>query len=270
MAKGDAAKRTVKNEIRCSCVKFSPSGESFSCSTNQGLLIYSLDPTLAFEPFDIHEDVTPDRIQELLINEDFSRALVYSLHLNEVQYIKKALSMIPLNQIKVIAKDVPRLFLSRLLQVLCDQLTKTPYLEYYICWCLVLLQYNGEYIRSNPRRYISVLRNLQKVLNVHYTQTQKIYDQNLYLLRYLTKTEGIEETSFEKAPIPEPEEAPSEDVEMKETKPTVDSEDDELIHQVVLSESSVDVMSMSEEESESESEASSDSDSESSSSSSSD
>lgn len=105
---------------------------------------------------------------------------------------------------------------------------------------------------------------------MHYTQTQKIYDQNLYLLRYLTKTEGMEETSFEKAPIPEPEEAPSEDVEMKETKQTVDSEDDELIHQVVLSESSVDVMSMSEEESESESEASSDSDSESSSSSSSD
>ena len=105
---------------------------------------------------------------------------------------------------------------------------------------------------------------------MHYTQTQKIYDQNLYLLRYLTKTEGIEETSFEKASIPESEEPPSEDVEMKETKQTVDSEDDELIHQVVLSESSVDVMSMSEEESESESEASSDSDSESSSSSSSD
>ncbi|KAK8793424.1 hypothetical protein WA158_004783 [Blastocystis sp. Blastoise] len=184
---GDAAKRNVKNEIRCSTVHFSPSGETFSCATNQGLLIYSLDPSLSFEPFDIQEDITPSSITIALNNQDYSKALIYSLHLNETEYIKICLSSIPLSQVTAITNTIPRLFLVRFLQIICDQINSTPYLEYYIIWCLTIFKVHGEYIRANNRKYISVLRNVQRVLTTHYQQNQKISDQNKYLLNYLTK-----------------------------------------------------------------------------------
>ena len=69
--KGDGAKRSLREEIYCNAVKFAPSGELFAAASSQGLMIFSLDPSLAFDPFDLHEDVTPDAVNYALAGEDY-------------------------------------------------------------------------------------------------------------------------------------------------------------------------------------------------------
>ena len=148
-------------------------------------MVYSLDPTLTFDPFDLNEDVTPDSIRYAIAGEEWSKALVYSLHLNEEECIRRVLQSVPFDQVQIVCMEVPRFFLARLLQLLCTQVQQTIYLEYYITWILWLLRTHGEYLRANPRRYMSVMRTIQKCLIEHYNNCREAADSNMYTLQYL-------------------------------------------------------------------------------------
>lgn len=190
MLKGDGAKRSLRDEIYCNAVKFSPSGDAWAAASSQGLMVYTLDPSLTFDPFDLDEDVTPASIRYALAGEEWSKALIYALHLNEEAYIRTVLRSVPFDQIQVVCGDVPRLFLTRLLQVLCVQTQETIYLEYYVTWILWVLRVHGEYMRKNPRRYVSVMRAVQKCLLEHYNNCKNSADSNMYTLQYLGEVCG--------------------------------------------------------------------------------
>ena len=59
VTKGDFSKRRVSPQIDVHSVQFCPTGRSWSAATTEGLLIYSLDNTLTFDPIDLDTDVTP-------------------------------------------------------------------------------------------------------------------------------------------------------------------------------------------------------------------
>jgi periodic tryptophan protein 2 len=42
-------------EIRTKCIQFSPSGRAYAVASTEGLLIYSIDETLVFDPFELGE-----------------------------------------------------------------------------------------------------------------------------------------------------------------------------------------------------------------------
>lgn len=203
--KGDGAKRSTKEEIYCNCVKFSPAGDIWAAATSQGLMIYSLDPTLSFDPFDLKEDVTPDSIKYAIAGEEWSKALIYSLHLNEEDSIQLVLQSVPFSQIQTVCVDIPRLFLARLFQALCKQLASTAYIEYYLAWIVWLLKLHGEYLRINLRRYTPVLRSIQKCLLEHYNLCKNTSDMNMYSLRYLSEICGKELMEEEKEAVEEKE-----------------------------------------------------------------
>ena len=92
--------------------------------------------------------------------------------------------------IQVVSSEVPRLVLARLLQVLCEETRTTPYLEYYVCWLTWLLKLHGQYLRANPRRYMSVLRMVQKCVLEHYNACRSLADSTIYTLRFLSETSG--------------------------------------------------------------------------------
>lgn len=50
----------MRPEVRCTCVQFSPTGLSFAVASTEGLLVYSVDDSLVFDPFELGEDVTPE------------------------------------------------------------------------------------------------------------------------------------------------------------------------------------------------------------------
>ena len=70
--------------------------QSWAVGTNEGLLIYSLDQKLTFNPYDLTESVTPDAILEALTAQELNRALTMSLKLNELSVIQHVIEAIPL------------------------------------------------------------------------------------------------------------------------------------------------------------------------------
>ena len=71
-----AVKRKTKLAIRVKCVKFSPDGTSFACATTEGLIMYSLQQDMVFNPIDIDENVTMDNIIIMVKEEQHMTALL--------------------------------------------------------------------------------------------------------------------------------------------------------------------------------------------------
>jgi len=56
VASGAASlKRKAHPELRCKALQFSPGGRQFAVATTEGLVQYSLDDTLVFDPFELGE-----------------------------------------------------------------------------------------------------------------------------------------------------------------------------------------------------------------------
>jgi periodic tryptophan protein 2 len=56
---GDMFIRRFRQEARTKCVRFSPTGRAWAAASTEGLLIYSLDETVTFDPFELSIDLKP-------------------------------------------------------------------------------------------------------------------------------------------------------------------------------------------------------------------
>lgn len=99
--KGDFAARKTKPEVRVYSVKFSPSNQSWAAATTEGLLIYSLDKGVVFDPYYLSLEVTPKTIRDCLKAEEYSTSLVLALKLNEQKLIQEVVEQIPHHQSKL-------------------------------------------------------------------------------------------------------------------------------------------------------------------------
>ena len=80
---------------------FAPSlylGRQFAATTTEGLLVYSLDNSLTFDPFDLTLEITPKLVRETLQREEWSSALMLSFRLNETRLIQEIVESIPFEQ----------------------------------------------------------------------------------------------------------------------------------------------------------------------------
>lgn len=62
-------------------------GRSWAAASTEGLVVYSLESDIVFDPFQLDCDVTTERIQQASSNRDHTKALLMSLRLNEPQLI---------------------------------------------------------------------------------------------------------------------------------------------------------------------------------------
>ena len=62
---GDLSTRRVRPAIRVTSLKFSPTSSAFAAASTEGILIYSVDDTMMFDPFDLDIDITPQAVLEL-------------------------------------------------------------------------------------------------------------------------------------------------------------------------------------------------------------
>lgn len=75
-------------------------GRAFAATTTEGLLVYSLDNNLMFDPFDLDIDVTPENIKKTLKEENFSQAIMMALRLNETKLTQEVLESIQVDNSK--------------------------------------------------------------------------------------------------------------------------------------------------------------------------
>lgn len=77
-------------------------GRAWAAATTEGLMIYSLDSSMVFDPFDLDIEVTPNSTRKALAKGEYSTALILSFKLNEMKLKQEVLEHIPLSSGKSI------------------------------------------------------------------------------------------------------------------------------------------------------------------------
>lgn len=132
--KGDMASRNFKPEVNVYSVRFSPTAQSWAAATTEGLLIYSLDRGIVFDPLNLSLEVTPKKARECLQEQEYSTALLMALKLNETKLIEEIIEQIPYNDSKYFLIEFSNLIATNLILMLCFQLIWS--LRHYLIFTL--------------------------------------------------------------------------------------------------------------------------------------
>jgi len=184
--KGDLSKRRTKPMILTKGVMFSPTNRSWAATTTEGLLIYSLDETLIFDPFELDIEVTPQSTLETLQKGQFLKALVMSFRLNEKPIIEKVFESIPPSEILLVVEGFPFTYVQKLLSFIANHIEKSPHLEYHLLWLAHLFNIQGKHLKDRSNNFMSLFRNLQKNISRQHQDIAKVSDENMYSLDYIT------------------------------------------------------------------------------------
>ncbi|PVU89544.1 hypothetical protein BB559_005050 [Furculomyces boomerangus] len=184
---GDLSKRSTLELVRTRCIRFSPSGRQWAAATNLGLVIFSLDNTLHFDPFDLDTNITPETVLNLAKKKEYLRSIINALRLGEHAVISTVYKYIPIEQVKIIVKQFPSKYLLRMLSFVCTVFETNCLLELNLTWINQLLINHGSYYSSNSTSTKPVLRDVRKLIFRVHSSLGKLCDENTYeLLRLLT------------------------------------------------------------------------------------
>ena len=104
--------------IRTRAVALAPTGRSFAAATTEGLLLYTLDQGLVFDPTDLAQDVTPEAAHAALAKGQALRAALIALRLRDGGLLRHALLSTPPEQVR---SCICVLLLKHLLDCLCSR-----------------------------------------------------------------------------------------------------------------------------------------------------
>lgn len=172
--RGSMSSRRVRPEVRAYCVRFSPTGRAWAAATTEGLLIYSLDESVLFDPFELDMSVTPDAVAAALRAGEYARALAIAVRLGEAGWIRAALESVPQRDVRAVATALHGVYVTRLLAHLAERLGTSARLEYYLNWTHCLLSAHGPAIRAARTQHAGLLRALQRALSQHYDALAKL------------------------------------------------------------------------------------------------
>ncbi|NXP99440.1 PWP2 protein, partial [Vidua macroura] len=145
---GDMSYRHFKPEIRVTCVRFCPTGRSWAATTTEGLLLYSLDSGLIFDPFELDIDVTPSNIHKTLRQKEYTTAIVMAFKLNEKKLIQEVIEAVPSSEVDVVCSSLPDLYVEKLLEFLASAFETSCHLEFYLIWAQKLLMLHGQKLKT--------------------------------------------------------------------------------------------------------------------------
>ena len=190
--------RGQRPEVRVAELQFSPTGRDFAATTTEGLLIYSLDSKLVFDPFELNVDITPATIRAAVKREDYGAALVMSLRLNETDLVREVVEQVPHADIDLLATDLPEKYVKRLLKFLGGELERSRHLHFYAIWCHSLVTRHSSWIRQRTGELMPVLNLLHKNLLGKSQEMTGIVERNLHTMKFLLAMAGIKRASIAK------------------------------------------------------------------------
>ncbi|KAK1594899.1 WD40-repeat-containing domain protein [Colletotrichum navitas] len=184
--RGDPSARRKMPEVRVSGVAFSPTGTAFCAASTEGLLIYSLDNLLQFDPFDLNMEITPASTLAVLENErDYLKALVMAFRLNEAGLIKRVFLSIPHTDIALVVEDTPVVYVPRLLRFVAAQTEETPHIEFCLLWVKALVDKHGAWLTQHRSKVDVELRVVARAVSRMRDDIRRLADDNVYMVDYL-------------------------------------------------------------------------------------
>lgn len=183
----DHSSRSFRPEVRVAAVRFSPTGRAFSAVTTEGLLMYSLDSSVAFDPYDLELDITSEKVRSAANSGNFSEALVLAFRLNEADVLKEVFERIPVSNAELISSQLPQIYVEKLLSFLASGLESTRQIELYMRWVQVTLVNHGESLKDRSPRIVALLKSLQKNITLRHKDLHKVCEQTRHSIRYVTE-----------------------------------------------------------------------------------
>lgn len=227
---GDIGDRKVRPQIRTTSIQFSPTGQSFSAASTEGLLIYSQDDMMLFDPLDLDMDVTIDTTLETLKEKQYLTALIMSFRLSEVPLIQQVYESIPVGDIEFIANEFPPVYLERLFKFMASILDDSPHIEYHLLWIQALITAHGSFMMQRRHEFASVMRSIGKFVTKINKDINKLANNNTYYVQFLLgKNSRFEEGELDAMDgielVPVKDFTGKEDIEMDDEE--FDEDDDE-------------------------------------------
>ena len=183
--RGDLSARRTQPEVRVAAVAFSPTGRAFCAASTEGLLIYSLDNAVEFDPFDLDTNITPASTLQAVKERDFLLALIMAFRLNELLLIRQVYQAIPVGDVTLLVRKLPIVYLARLLRFVAQATDESPHLEFNLRWIEALLRAHGHYLKAHATSFTSELRIVYKAVGKIQLDLTRLADDNIYALEYL-------------------------------------------------------------------------------------
>ena len=190
---GDASQRRTLPTVRVSSVSFAPTGRSFCAATTEGLQIFSIDQIMQFDPFDLDVSVTPSTTIETLEKGSYLYALIMAFSLNERGLIRQVYERIPHQSIRLVARDVPTIYLPRLLRFVAQEVEVTAHLEFNLLWMEALLSEHGIWAKENAGSLAGELRAVQRAVGRVGSELGRLTEGNTYAVEYILEQRRLEE-----------------------------------------------------------------------------
>ena len=162
--RGDVGLRSTRPEIRVMSVGFSPTANAFAAASTEGLLIYSVDDSLIFDPIDLDIDVTPENTIQCLNEGEYLNAIAMAFRLNETYLIHKVYESIKTEDVKLVANDLPVIYVPRILEFIGSIAMDSAHVEFNLLWIESLITAHGKYITKNKHMFAKGLRSIQRFL----------------------------------------------------------------------------------------------------------
>ncbi|KAL6751014.1 WD40 repeat-like protein [Haematococcus lacustris] len=180
---------------RTRSLALSPTGRCWAAATTEGVVLYSLDDDMLFDPTDLSEDLTPATCRKALAAGAHLRALLIALRLRDSQLLRACVFGTPAAQVVSVAAGLPAVFLPPLVQALAQYISSSPHLEFVLKWAHALCTQHGSVLEAaagGAGRNATVaaaalpsLRLLQKALSQMHEDLSASCESNLYTLEYL-------------------------------------------------------------------------------------
>ena len=184
-SRGYLSTMRTRPEVRVSGVAFSPTGRAFCAASTEGLLVYSLDSALQFDPFDLDVNITPATTLAAIDRKDYSRAMAMAFRLNEQPLIQRVYQAIPITDVPFVIKYLPVVHLARLLRFVAQATDESPHMEFNLRWIESLLIAHGAYLKDHSPLFATELRTVQKAIAKIQVELARMADDNIYALDYL-------------------------------------------------------------------------------------
>ncbi|KAH3679327.1 hypothetical protein WICMUC_001067 [Wickerhamomyces mucosus] len=192
---GDPSLRKTRPAIRITAIQFSPTAASFAAASTEGILIYSIDDRVIFDPFDLDVDITPESTLESLKEKNYLNALVMAFRLNETYLIHKVYESVPINDIKLVTTDLPTVYVERLLSFIGDIAMISQHIEFNLVWIKSIISSHGKYINKNKHEFNKAFRAIQRFIARIGKEVIKVSKNNEYSYLFLkTANENSEYT----------------------------------------------------------------------------
>lgn len=160
--KNDIASRNFKPEVGVMALQFSPNGQQWAAATSEGLMVYSLDKGIVFDPFQMSIEVTPKAARALVIDQEYSSALIMALKLNEASLTQEIMEQIPYKDIDLVLEQLPEAFAQRAVDFIARMLS-SQHIEFYLKWtCAAVTKFGQKSNAIDSQTLINLHQNLNR------------------------------------------------------------------------------------------------------------